>query len=180
MFENNKHIQEITVYLIDDHIDEKNKEKFNKLSKQYNREIIFLNVNQGIKRLKELGAPTYRNSYTTYLKLFAFDLLPDSVQRIFFIDSDSVVIGDLSEMIDINMNGKVIGAVCAGVSHPYKCMLGYSYDDSWFNMGVMLVDVEMWKRNRCQELVEKQLQKRSAYVAVDQDLLNITPLYNFF
>lgn len=174
MFENNKHIKEITVYLIDDHIGETNKEKFKVLAKKYNRELIFLDVSKGIERLKELGAPTYRNSYTTYLKLFAFDLLPDSVQRIFFIDSDSVIVGDLSEMMNINMEGNVIGAVRDGISHPYKCMLGYPYDDSWFNMGVMLVDVTMWKQNQCQKAIEKQLQKRNAYIAVDQDLLNIT------
>lgn len=108
------------------------------------------------------------------MKLFAFDLLPDSVQRIFFIDSDSVVVGDLSEMIRINMEGNVIGAVRDGIAHYYKCMLGYPYDDSWFNMGVMLVDVAMWKQNQCQSAIEKQLQIRNAYIAVDQDLLNIT------
>lgn len=174
MFENNKHIESITVYLIDDQIDSANKEKFSELAKQYDREIVFLDVSNGIRRLRELGAPTYRNSYTTYLKLFAFNLLPDSVQRIFFIDSDSVVIGDLSEMIHINMQGNVIGAVKDGLSHSYKCMLGYAYDDSWYNMGVMLVDVALWKQMHCQEAVEKQLQKRNAYFAVDQDLLNIT------
>lgn len=174
MFENNKHIQKITVYLIDDNIDEKNKEKLVRLSKQYGREIIFLDVSRGIERLKQLGAPTYRNSYTTYLKLFAFNILPDSVQRIFFIDSDSVVVGDLSEMIHIDLGGNIIGAVRDGISHPYKCMLGYPYDDSWFNMGVMLVDVTKWKQKKCQNAIEKQLQKRNAYIAVDQDLLNIT------
>lgn len=174
LFENNKHIDDITVYLIDDNISNDNKVKYNELGSQYNREIIFLDVSKGIERLKELGAPLYRNSYTTYLKLFAFNLLPDSVHRIFFIDSDSIITGGLEEMITFDLKGNVIGAVRDGMSHTYKCMLGFPPESSWFNMGVMLVDVDMWKKNNCQADIERQLKKRSAYVAVDQDLLNIT------
>lgn len=174
LFINNKHIDKITVYIIDDNIAKNNKEKFCRLAEEYGREIIFLDLTEGIRILESVGAPKYRNSYTTYLKLFTFNLLPDSVKRIFFIDSDTVVVGDLSEVIDLDMEGCMIGAVRDGISHPYKMALGYDYNDSWFNMGVMLVDVDKWKEGRAQDKVIEQLKKRTAYIAVDQDILNIT------
>lgn len=174
MFKNNKSIEKFHVYIIDDDIANENKEKLLKLGEQYGHEIIFLDLTEGIRTLEKVGAPKYRNSYTTYLKLFTFNLLPDSVKRIFFIDSDAVIVDDLGEMIDIDMEGCMIGAVRDGISHPYKMALGFDANDSWFNMGVMLVDVEKWKKDHAQEKIVQQLKKRAAYIAVDQDLLNIT------
>lgn len=174
LFKNNKTIDKFHVYIIDDNIANDNKEKFKKLASEYGHEIIFLDLTEGIKILEEVGAPKYRNSYTTYLKLFTFSLLPDSVKRIFFIDSDTIIVGDLGEMIDIDMENCMIGAVRDGICHPYKVALGFDENDSWFNMGVMLVDVEKWKKDNAQDKIVEQLKKRSAYIAVDQDLLNIT------
>lgn len=174
LFINNKHLDKITVYIIDDNIAEDNKEKFRNLAEQYNREVVFLDLTEGIRTLENMGIPKYRNSYTTYLKLFTFNLLPENVHRIFFIDSDTVVVGDLSEVIDLDMEGCMIGAVRDGISHPYKVALGFDENDSWFNMGVMLVDVDCWKADNAQNKIIEQLKKRSGYIAVDQDLLNIT------
>lgn len=171
---NNKHIDKITVYLIDDQISKENKERFQQLAQDFNQEIVFLDLTEGIRILEQMGIPKYRNSYTTYLKLFAFNLLPDNVKRIFFIDSDTIVVDDISEMIDLDMGNCIIGAVRDGITHPYKVALGYPENDSWFNMGVMLVDVEKWKKDNSQQKIIEQLKKRKGYVAVDQDLLNIT------
>lgn len=174
LFINNKDIDEIVVYIIDDNIANDNKEKLIKLATEYGRQIIFLDLTDGIKTLERMGIPKYRNSYTTYLKLFTFNLLPDTVERILFIDSDTVIVGSLSEILDIDMKGYMIGAVRDGITHPYKMALGYNENDSWFNMGVMLVDVKKWKTEDAQTKIIEQLKRRKAYVAVDQDLLNIT------
>lgn len=174
LFENNKNIDVINVYVIDDSIADENKKIYKQIAERYGREIIFLDLSRGLEILQEMKAPQYRNSYTTYLKLFAFDLLPEDVDRIFFIDSDSIVVGCLEEMISFDMQGKMVGAVRDGISHPYKVALGYPEEDSWFNMGVMLVDVHKWKSDKAQQKVIEQLKKRNAYIAVDQDILNIT------
>lgn len=174
LFVNNEKISSINVYFIDDNLSAENKEKLELTAKKYGRNIFFLDISRGINKLIELGAPKYRNSYTTYLKLFAFGVLPENVDRIFFIDSDSVIVGDLREIITIDMEGKTIAAVKDGLTHPYKIMLGYPEEDSWYNMGVMLVDVKKWKEEHCEEKIIQQLKQRNAYVAVDQDLLNIT------
>lgn len=174
LFINNKTIDKFNVYVIDDSIAQENKDKMSNLAHTYGHNIIFLDLTEGIRILQCMGIPKYRNSYTTYLKLFTFNLLPDSVKRIFFIDSDSVVVDDLGELIDLDMQGCMIGAVRDGISHPYKVALGFAENDSWFNMGVMLIDVDSWKKEHAQEKIINQLKKRKGYIAVDQDLLNIT------
>ena len=174
LFENNKHLDSITVWLIDDNLGEDNRAKFKQAADTYGRQVNFLDMSEGIRKLKEIGAPKYRNSYTTYLKLFAFGMLPDDVHRIFFIDSDTVITGALDEMIDFDMKGNVVAAVKDVLCRDYMVSLGFPSEDSWFNMGVMLVDIDAWKREDCEARIIENMKKRCAYVAVDQDLLNTT------
>lgn len=187
LFENNKDFAEINVYIIDDAISNENKNKMQLVAKQYGRNMFFLDMCSGINTLMKMGAPKYRNSYTTYLKLFTFALLPESVHKIFFIDSDSIVLSSLAGLLGYDMQGNPIAAVKDILSRDYMVSLGYDKDDSWYNMGIMLVDVDMWKSMQCEQMLIEQMRKRSAYVAVDQDLLNIClhgrismlpPIYN--
>ena len=173
LFENNRYIRKLTVYIIDDNISHNNKEILLSIGEKYNRSLIFLDISDGIRKLKKMGAPLYRGSYTTYLKLFAFALLPDSIHRILFIDTDTVVVGDISGINDIQMAGNPISAVMDNLCAPDKKCLGYSKRDLWFNMGVMLVNVNLWKAMNCEQIMIDTMQKRCAYVAVDQNLLNI-------
>ena len=113
LFENNKSFDEIDVWLIDDDLGDENRKKFKEAADAYGRRVHFLDMSEGIRKLEAIGAPKYRNSYTTYLKLFAFGLLPPEVDRIFFIDSDSVVTGDLSALPDFDMHTfKTFGTSC--------------------------------------------------------------------
>lgn len=174
LFENNKDLKEINVYIIDDNIEQDNKKILQDITQQYKRQIIFLDISDGISKLQALKAPLYRGSYTTYLKLFTFQLLPDEVHRIFFIDSDSLVVGSLKELDKVDMQGNPVAAVLDNLCVFDKMHLGYDQDCIWCNMGVMLVDVDKWKEMHCEQLVIEQMKKRSAYVAVDQNLLNIS------
>lgn len=173
LFENNKSVSKLRVYVIDDDIAAENKKKLLLIAKTYKRELVFLDISEGICKLKEMHVPLYRGSYTTYLKLFTFALLPDYVHRILFIDTDTVVVGDVSGVNHIDMGGNPISAVMDNLCAPDKKCLGYSAKDLWFNMGVMLVDVDMWKRMDCEKIIIDTMKKRCAYVAVDQNLLNI-------
>lgn len=173
LFENNISIPKLTVYIIDDNIASDNKRLLVSIGQKYKRELIFLDISEGIRKLQEIGVPLYRGSYTTYLKLFTFARLPDHVHRILFIDTDTVVVGDVSGINNIEMKGNPVAAVIDNLSAPDKKCLGYSRQDLWFNMGVMLVDVDMWKAMDCEQIMIATMRKRCAYVAVDQNLLNI-------
>lgn len=174
MFENNKHVDKFHVYIIDDSIAQDNKDKLQGIAKKYGHEVIFLDLTEGIRTLERMGIPKYRNTYTTYLKLFTFNLFPDDVKRVFFIDSDTVIVDDLSEMVDLDMQGYMIASVGESLAHPEMVALGYDTNDHWYNMGVFLIDVDAWKADHAQDKIIAQLQKRRGYFAVDQDLINIT------
>lgn len=171
---NNKDLVELNIYVIDDSISQINKDKIINMVSQYDRNIMFLNSSEGIKKLKNIGVPLYRGSYTTYLKIFTFGLLPDNVHKILFIDSDTLVLGSLKNLNEFDMSGNPIAAVLDNLSVFDKKYLGYEQDSIWCNMGVMLVNVDLWKDLCCENLIVNQMYKRCAYVSVDQNLLNIS------
>lgn len=173
LFENNRSATDLTVYVIDDRIAPENKDLLLSIARNYGREIVFLDISEGIRKLRDMGAPLYRGSYTTYLKLFTFALMPDAVHRLLFIDTDTVVVGDISGIDTINMEGNPVSAVIDNLAAPDKKCLGYSRKDLWFNMGVMLVDVDLWKNMDCEQIILDTMRQRCAYVAVDQNILNI-------
>lgn len=79
----------------------------------------------------------------TYFRLLLPGLLPAEVERVIFIDSDTVVTSSLEPLWNLPLSGKALAAVpdhwisCRDQNHP----LG-----SYFNAGVLLIDLRRWRQ----------------------------------
>ncbi|MET0281448.1 MAG: glycosyltransferase family 8 protein [Steroidobacteraceae bacterium] len=101
------------------------------------------------------GLPTYGwFSTAAYGRLLIPDLLPEHVDRAIYLDSDVIVRHCLGELYDKDFEGKValavpdMGAsfVCSpwGLAGWYEA--GRSPSDFNFNSGMMLLDLQAWRR----------------------------------
>ena len=70
LFINNKHLDEINVYILNDNISKINLKKMQVLANQYQRKLIIVGTDHIMKKLKQLNVEPYKNTYTTYFKLF--------------------------------------------------------------------------------------------------------------
>lgn len=111
-----------------------------------------------------------------WARIFLADVLPD-VDRVLYLDIDTLVCSDLRALFDIDMGDAALGVVLEHESHvdshfnerlniPQHC-LGY------FNSGVLLMNLEIFRRD---DLVSKVMayanQYRASLVCPDQDALN--------
>ena len=81
-----------------------NKEKFENLEKRYERcEINIIEITD--KNFK--NANTKRYPLATYYRLILADLLPD-INRIIYLDGDTLIYTDLSEMYNLDMGNNII------------------------------------------------------------------------
>lgn len=176
LFENNRHLDKIVVYVIDDGISVDNRNKILDMAFRYNREIVFVTGD------KILNNPEVRNVFEyegmrknthSYLKIFFDILLSEISGRLLYIDCDTAVMGSLSDLISIDMKGKTIGMVRDSLITNSKKMIGLSADDEYYNSGVILIDVEKWKENRCAERLLNHIKNIRSYGTVDQDVLNV-------
>lgn len=89
-----------------------------------------------------------------YLRLSLPSLLPSDVDRVIYIDADTLVLSDLSPLFGSDIAGKALLAVrdyripfvAAPLGLKNHRDLKISADAPYFNSGVMLMSLEVWRR----------------------------------
>lgn len=107
----------------------------------------------------------------TYFRYLIPELLPDT-DRVLYLDGDTVVNGDVSELFEINLSGYY----CAGVEDiwigesNYKKEIGVT--GVYINTGVVLFNIEEIRRAG---IIEKlfQMSLENSFKLQDQDVINI-------
>ena len=98
LLENNRGWEEIRIYLIDDRIREENRKKIELLAQRYGRTIALLDMSGISERLEAVGAPKWCGSYAAYGRLFAPGMIEEDLDRLLYLDSDTIVTADLSKL----------------------------------------------------------------------------------
>ena len=122
-------------------------------------------------------APVFKRiTNETYYRLLMMDFLPETVDRILYIDPDTVVLRDISPLYNMDFKGKTIGA--AGHTKLFIEDINHirfrtGRDSRYFNAGVMMVNLEKMRKNITSQMVFDYVRKnkRRLFVA-DQDVLN--------
>jgi lipopolysaccharide biosynthesis glycosyltransferase len=84
----------------------------------------------------------------TYFRLLLPELLPHSVNRVIFIDADTIVTDNLSPLWQMELHGHALAAV---PEHRLSCKDHGHEFGSYFNAGVMLVDLDQWRQSNLLE-----------------------------
>jgi lipopolysaccharide biosynthesis glycosyltransferase len=117
--------------------------------------------------------------WAAYARVLLGDFLP-AIDRVIYLDTDTVVVGDLTELSAFDLAGCTLGAVndplVAGMyarkvlgpdpARPLKI-------PRYFNSGVMLIDLSRWRRGRVTERLIELLLERRPFAFYDQDPLNL-------
>ena len=174
LLENNKGIERIRIFAVMDNVSDENRRRLEKTVSDYGRELIIVDGAEFATLMEQLGVPMYRGSYATHYRKFFQLFLPDDVERLLYIDSDSVVLGDLSDLINLDFQGKCVAVVEDAFGGRYKKLLGFKTDEIYFNAGVTFIDTVAWKeRDYSNKLVDYIKNVRAKFVNPDQDLFNM-------
>jgi len=181
LMENNKDLDEINIYLLNDRISDTNLEKFENCCKHYGRNLIVLETTEIITKLKdELHVAPWFGTYTTYFKLFAFKDLQLPTDRVLQLDGDTIINGSLAPLCDMDLDGYLLAATYDLTRSDYKELIGIPLNDKIYNGGVLLVNQPEWIRENCEEKITHHLKNvRSGYHTVDQDILNVLFRHKF-
>ena len=94
---NNKSSKELNIYIVDNNISEKNKEKFRKMCSDFGRSLTFIPI-ADIEKLAGTKIDIGRWNISTFGRLFEASLLPDSVEKVIHIDCDTMVMSSLEDL----------------------------------------------------------------------------------
>ena len=119
------------------------------------------------------------NKWTSavYYRLFFPLLVPQGIERLLYLDSDIIVINNLSELYQTDLENFPLGAVY-DIYVKNQPLLNIHEEGEYFNSGVLLMDISKWREQKISERAINYLTEFSERILyVDQCALNAI-LYN--
>lgn len=153
LYENNSDMKKIHIYVLDSGISDVNKKLLLSVSNKYKRENIQFISARNISKILSMNVNTDRGSLSQYARLFVSRDLPETLDRILYLDCDIIVNDSLYDLWNLDLKGKTIAALKDAFSKQYRRNIELQPHDIMFNSGVMLIDMKKWKEKN----IEKKL-----------------------
>lgn len=143
-----------------------------------NVSIEFVDLSYYIEKVKD---KLYTRDYytnTTYFRLFLPELYPQ-YDKALYLDSDIIVLGDISELYNTDMGSNLVAAAPDDIIQTNKVfqdyaelVVGVAKYQHYFNAGVLLMNLDELRKFKFQEKFLYLLGTVKFSVAQDQDYLN--------
>lgn len=174
LFENNQTCDEINVYVIERGIIDENKTALDSIAQKYCRSIIYIPMpdindkeNLQLKKVKKKWI------FDSYCRLYLDDLLPESVDKVLYLDSDVLVTDSLQELWDIDLSNYVAAGVKDCINKKYYEILGLKEGAHYCNSGVILINLKKWRKDHIGDKIRQFVHDRNGYVFfMEQTVMN--------
>lgn len=153
VFENNtkcfggEDYNNIDVYILHSPLLEKQKEDLQNLAKQYAQNLFLIEVDDKYFN----NVPTFSWTKETYYSLLINEYLPKELDKILYLDCDTIVNKPLNTLYETDLGENYLGAVEQKDQPKLKAPLGFSLEDQYFNTGVVLFDLI-----KCREIIDHE------------------------
>ena len=176
--ENRRPGDELYFYLLHTGLDSRYLEEYKKLEDKY-RGFYFVPLRLDINRFDNRLPTEEWWSMAIYYRLMLPDIIPDDVDRIIYVDADTIINGPLNDLFCTELNGNVLCAcedfdtteVVAGSRYIPNLLLAKG--KKYFNSGVLLIDVvALKKKYRFNDYMEVLFELIDKIDSPDQDVIN--------
>lgn len=122
--------------------------------------------------------PVYEKRYPIeiYFRIFATKYLPKEVNKVLYLDADTIVINSLKELYETNFDGNYFIAATHIRKFLHKfneIRLDIKEDEPYINTGVLLINLqELRKRNVEKEVIEYVKKNKKKLMLPDQDIIS--------
>jgi lipopolysaccharide biosynthesis glycosyltransferase len=117
-------------------------------------------------------------NHSTYYRLILSEILPDYVDTVLYLDSDTIIDGDITPIFNLNFDKKTHIYASEHLFKPEQKIhlrnFGLSEYDYYFNAGVLFIDLKKWRNENISEKLMDFANKRyNDILWWDQDVLNV-------
>ncbi len=174
LLEHNKNAESIDVYLAGDEISQENMKKISGLIDKYGRGFHYIDSAKICRQLESKGIKKHKGkTYSPYLKNLITAEVDKDAERLLYIDSDTVINGSLEELFEMELE-KPLYMVIDAMWDFYKRKLGMEDKAPYYNGGIILYNMPVWKKEHCYRQYWDFLKNSPRqYVLGDQDITNI-------
>lgn len=189
LLQNNRAAEELNIYIIDNGISPENQEKFRQVCREFHRPITFFPI-MDIEKLTGSTVDIGKWNISTFARLFEASLFPESVRKVIHVDCDTMVLGSLQPLWELDMGDKIVAGAMDCLSTGYRKEIGLQPDATYLNAGVIVLNLEQIRKRGIEERFKQHIGLHSKLTYVDQAVLNaclededklVTPLtYNVY
>ena len=143
VFENNKN-EQIEFHVITAGLKNESTNSLQKIADNYNQRLSFVVVDEVV--FKDCPTNTYISA-AAYNRILAANILPPDMKRCLYLDADMIVTRNVRDLYNVNMDNAAVGVVIdqSGDDIRHFNRLGYSREKGYFNSGLLLMDLEVWR-----------------------------------
>lgn len=174
LFENNKN-ESFLIHIIADDLSDHDRYILSEITAKYHQTIKFYTPNSTLLKGFTVQKFSKRISLATYYRCLLADILPTDIDRVLYLDSDIIICGNITPLWKTPLDTFGIAAVedlGCNINKRYN-LLQYPKEYSYFNAGVLLINLEYWrKHNLTKVFIEYYHKNHENLLFNDQDLLN--------
>ena len=176
ILQNNIEAEIINVYIIENRWTEDNKRLMEALVGKYsNANLYFIpmpNMNEdyrlGLKQIKSIWL------FDSYSRLFLGSILPENVDRVLYLDCDTLCNGSLREFYDTDFEDNYAAGVIDCLSDPYYELFDMDKNSRYCNSGMLLFNLKKWRDDNMEKTVADYVRSKNGYVFfMEQSVVNI-------
>jgi len=172
LMENNKACPEINVYIMDNNITDKNKNKLSKIVEDFGRTIVYVPM-PNMEKLTGRNIDTRRWNISTFGRLYMASALPETVHKILNIDCDTIITDSIKPLWDTDLSGKVFGGMCECINDRYRRNVGMKNGDPYLNGGLVFMNCDVVRKEGYERKFTEYITRYGSSLGyLDQDVLN--------
>jgi lipopolysaccharide biosynthesis glycosyltransferase len=187
LFENNKG-KCFCIHILITELSDDTKRKLSSMIQTYHSICVFHRVDES--KLKGVQLREKAPKYAGYFKLLFSSVLDEQISIVLYLDSDIVINGEITSIFDLDISKYALAAVeDVPIEYAHRMQISLPYDIKYFNSGVMLLNLDYWRKNDSEKHLLDFAKKERYVFYHDQDALNvvfqshwfsISPVWNKF
>jgi len=151
-------------FVLSDGLSEKVKQRFHEMANHWNFPLVIFECTDEMFQ----GLPTWRGKYNAYFRLAIHRLLPDSITKALYLDSDMIVSTSLAPLFQTDISDRYAGVVAMTGDSVFT-----SHSSPYFSSGMILFNLEKYRHDEIErQAVDIGIRRFSEIEFPDQDLLN--------
>lgn len=152
LLSNNVEIKQINIYIIGESLSITNMENIRNIAISFGREVLFLDIDDVLPVMDFM--PSFGKS--AYGRLFLSNFI--EADKVFYFDSDTIVNGSISELLELKMDDYLVAGVQDTVNPHYLFNIGLDVRHEYINSGgVIVLNLKLWKalgiESKCKKFI---------------------------
>ena len=153
--------KDIMLHIVSGHLPKEDVLTLSQVAEKYGTSIAFYYIPHEKLQNYEVKWQKQRLSMVVFYRCVLASILPSTISRVIYLDSDTLVLGSLKELWDTNLNQLALAGVQDTVSpNPsYFERLQYAPSYNYINGGVLLLNLAYWRKHNIEQQCIKYYQQ---------------------